>query len=83
MNNLLQSLSGEKDSRGIQGIFSRGKNVYHGGIGAAHSGGGPQFGRPSKPAVRKPAVTQPVQGDNPYMAAIRRRLMGGQRGANA
>lgn len=39
---------GVKDPRGIQGIFSRGANVYNGGTSSAHSGGGKQFGRPRK-----------------------------------
>jgi len=34
------------DPRGLQGIMSRGRNVYRGGSSAAHMGGGPQFGRP-------------------------------------
>lgn len=70
-------LLGERDSRGMQGIFARGSNVYNGGTSAAHSGGGPQFGRPT---VKKPSTpsAQPMQGDNPYMAAIRRRLLRGQ-----
>lgn len=34
------------DPRGKQGIYSRGMNVYNGGSNSAHSGGGPQFGRP-------------------------------------
>lgn len=42
---------GVRDSRGIVGILSRGKNVYRGGTPNAHSGGGPQFGRPSKDTV--------------------------------
>lgn len=49
MNSALQKrLLGQVDSRGMQGIFSRGKNIYHGGTNAAHSGGGPQYGRPRK-----------------------------------
>lgn len=47
------NLPGVKDSRGPVGIFSRGKNVYNGSSKAAHSGGGVQFGRPSKNAIRR------------------------------
>jgi hypothetical protein len=42
---------GVRDSRGMVGILSRGKNVYRGGVPNAHSGGGPQYGRPSNDAV--------------------------------
>lgn len=48
-----KKMAGEKDSRGPIGIFARGKNVYKGGSQAAHSGGGIQFGRPSKNAIRR------------------------------
>lgn len=44
---------GLKDSRGPQGEFARGKNVYKNGSNAAHSGGGPQFGRPAAPKKGK------------------------------
>lgn len=37
---------GLRDPRGSSGIMSRGKNIYANGTFAAHSGGGPQFGRP-------------------------------------
>lgn len=50
---LLRRLSGEKDSRGKIGIFSRGKNIYRGGSRSAHSGGGIQYGRPKKEALER------------------------------
>lgn len=78
----MDRLNGIQDSRGPKGILSRGKNVYNGGTSAAHSGGGPQFGRPRKPvfsnrgnmqgAVQPPGETE----QNPAMMAIRRRLLG-------
>lgn len=43
---LQRRLLGVNDPRGPQGIMSRGANVYNGGSPSAHSGGGPQFGRP-------------------------------------
>lgn len=46
---LKRRLSGNKDSRGPQGIMSRGKNVYNGGTNAARSGGGANIGRPPTP----------------------------------
>lgn len=42
-----------KDVRGPVGIFARGKNVYNGSSHAAHSGGGLQYGRPSKSTIRR------------------------------
>lgn len=39
-------MTGQPDSRGPQGMMARGSNVYRGGAPNAHSGGGPQFGRP-------------------------------------
>lgn len=39
-------LQGLQDSRSRIGILSRGKNIYNGTSYAAHSGGGPQYGRP-------------------------------------
>ncbi len=85
---LSTNLTGQRDARGMQGIFSRGKAVYNGGTSAAHSGGGPQFGRPRKPvspgAKAGGAAPQVVEGNNnPYMAAIRRRLMRGPSGTHA
>lgn len=47
--NLMKSLHGQKDARSSVGIFSRGKNVYNGASSSAHSGGGPQYGRPKNP----------------------------------
>jgi hypothetical protein len=41
----IQVLQGMKDSRGPQGIFSRGANVYNAGSLAAQRGGGIQYGR--------------------------------------
>lgn len=37
---------GIQDPRSTQGIMAAGAPVYRGGLGNAHSGGGPQFGRP-------------------------------------
>jgi len=45
---------GMQDSRGPQGIMSRGANVYNGGTPQAQSGGGPQFGRPSNQSGQAP-----------------------------
>jgi len=42
----IQTLQGMKDSRGPQGIYSRGRNVYNATSLAAQKGGGPQYGRP-------------------------------------
>ena len=41
----VQLLQGMKDSRGPQGIYSRGANVYNAGSLAAQRGGGIQYGR--------------------------------------
>lgn len=82
-----------EDSRGPRGIFSRGANVYNGTSLSAHSGGGPQFGRPKKAKSTQPQSTGssllktnqagPVDMDpkpvNPLLGAIQRRLQGGQR----
>lgn len=43
---LKRRMSGIKDSRGPQGIASRGKNVYNSGSNAARTSGGPGIGRP-------------------------------------
>jgi hypothetical protein len=43
----MKALQGVPDSRGLQGILSRGKNVYNSTSTAAHMGGGMQFGRPA------------------------------------
>lgn len=40
MDQLLRKLMGDNDPRGMQGIMSRGANVYRGTSNAAHSGGG-------------------------------------------
>lgn len=50
---LMKELSGHQDSRSLKGILSRGANVYKGGSSRAHSGGGKQFGRPSKKAIKR------------------------------
>lgn len=42
----IQRRLGIQDPRGFGGIFSAGAPVYNGGSPSAHSGGGPQFGRP-------------------------------------
>lgn len=49
----IDNLRGIKDSRGPIGILSRGKNIYNGGSTAAHSGGGPQFGRPANGSMQQ------------------------------
>jgi hypothetical protein len=41
----MQLLQGLKDSRGPQGILSRGANIYNAGSLAAQQGGGLQYGR--------------------------------------
>lgn len=82
---LQRRLAGEQDSRSTQAIFTRGANIYHGGLGNAHAGGGPQFGRPRKSGLNKPlSKSKPkVKSSaesfevNPYMAAIQRRLLKG------
>jgi hypothetical protein len=62
----IQTLQGLKDSRGPQGILSRGANVYNGGSLAAQRGGGLQYGR-----------YNPLQDANPVsLEAIRRKLYG-------
>ena len=43
---LQRRLLGQRDSRGMTGMLSRGANVYNGASMSAQSGGGPQFGRP-------------------------------------
>ena len=58
----IQTLQGMKDSRGPQGILSRGKNVYNATSHAAQSGGGMQYGR--------------YPYDIPNQQAIQRRLFG-------
>jgi len=45
---LERRMTGQGDSRGPSGILSRGSNIYNGGSPSAHSGGGPQFGRPAE-----------------------------------
>lgn len=61
---ILRRLQGMRDPRSQVGILSRGKNVYGpGGSYAAQSGGGPQYGRPVG-----------ARDNNPYMAAINRRM---------
>lgn len=55
------------DPRGLEGILARGSNVYNGAGNAAHSGGGPQFGRPPTDGpMRPPSAPSPV--DMPGMA---------------
>lgn len=56
-------LQGMTESSGMVGILGRGRNTYKGGLSAAHSGGGMQFGRP----VGK-------GDDNPIKSTINRRL---------
>lgn len=53
IQSLLKELHGQPDSRGLKGILSRGKNVYKGTSSRAHAGGGKQFGRPSKKAIKR------------------------------
>lgn len=50
----MKKLSGEKDSRGLQGILSRGTNVYNATSNAAMSGKGRAgIGRPSNAAIQR------------------------------
>lgn len=62
-------MTGQGDSRGPSGILSRGTNVYNGGSPAAHSGGGPQFGRPPTPpglgGNMPPGLGGPIPGAPP------------------
>lgn len=44
----IQMLQGMKDSRGPQGIYSRGANVYNAGSLAAQRGGGLQYSQAAK-----------------------------------
>lgn len=53
LQSLLKELHGHKDSRSLKGILSRGANVYKGGSSRAHFGGGQQFGRPTKKAIKR------------------------------
>lgn len=65
MNDAIQRrLTGQGDSRGSAGILSRGPNVYNGGSNAAHSGGGPQFGRPPE----MPGMDGEIPGAPPAVA---------------
>jgi hypothetical protein len=50
---LQRKLMGVPDARGPVGILSRGANVYRGTSLHAHSGGGPQYGRPRKAAAMR------------------------------
>lgn len=51
---------GLPDSRGPQGMFSRGANVYRGGLPNAQSGSGnPNIGRPSTRGTNTGMVTPP------------------------
>lgn len=60
MNDAIQRrLTGQPDARGPAGIMSRGSNVYNGGSSAAHSGGGPQFGRPPEMGGGIPGLGAP------------------------
>jgi len=43
---LMKKMQGMVDSRGMLGQFSRGNNVYSGGLPNAQAGGGAQFGPP-------------------------------------
>jgi hypothetical protein len=53
MDKLIAKLQGQKDSRGLTGIMARGSNVYKAGVSRAQSGGGSQYGRPSKEAIQR------------------------------
>lgn len=83
-DNMLKRLQGIQDSRGMQGILSRGQNIYNSGSFAAQKGGGPQFGRPvggpqlvgpNSILQRMMGITTPPmnQGGN-QLAAVNRRL---------
>jgi hypothetical protein len=56
-------LRGIHEPAGMVGILGRGRNVYGGGSNVAHSGGGPQFGRPVG-----------AKDVSPMQAAIHRRI---------
>lgn len=53
LEKLQKVLQGHKDSRSLRGRITRGNNVYRGASLAAHRGGGIQFGRPSKAAIKR------------------------------
>lgn len=63
MDAVRRRLAGVRDSRGMSGIMGRGKNIYANGTYAAHSGGGPQFGRP-----------RGSRDESPFQSAIARRI---------
>lgn len=62
MDRILQLLlggGGINDPRSLQGIFSRGSNIYNGASSAAHSGGGIDY-----PAMRQsPSQPSFITGD--------------------
>jgi hypothetical protein len=55
---LQKRLMGMKDPRGLEGIFSRGKNVYNSASSSAQSGGGQQYGRPPTKDPRRDAIAR-------------------------
>ncbi len=74
MNNAIQKrLTGIQDSRGPVGIAARGANIYRGGSHAAHSGGGPQYGRP-RTNFTKPQTGSQLVGPNSILINMRNKL---------
>ncbi len=69
---LMKKMQGITDSRGMLGQFSRGNNVYNGGMPNAQSGGGAQFGPPqgnqnAAQALMQQKVAAAQQGGAPPM----------------
>jgi hypothetical protein len=67
----MKRLQGMVDARGMQGIFSRGKNIYGGGAPQAQMGGGPQFGPPvgnQNAALQAKQAAMLRQGAGPGLA---------------
>jgi len=72
-NAIQRRMTGQGDSRSMPGMLSRGANVYNGGSPAAHSGGGPQFGRPPTaggPPMVPPGLDMAGGAPGPGMAPV-------------
>lgn len=52
-DSFLKEIYGGKNSNGKIGMLARGKNIYDSTSGAAHKGGGSQYGRPKKKAIAR------------------------------
>lgn len=71
LEEMMKRLRGEKDSRGIFGVMSRGRPIHNSTSFAAHSGGGSQFGRPKGSGKNQGKVKSK---EEELQEAIRRRL---------